>query len=266
MEPEPVDPNTPITIPNETEPNIVLSEDSSTVLEDCSGNPTDRGIQICCFGKGPTGPQGPPGQDGSQGPQGIQGYQGIPGPQGEAGPQGPKGETGPQGEQGIQGESGNTVNTFIHVLATEPQILAVEDSIVFDTNPVLAGDCAFVPSSADIWLWKPGYYYTSITIHHKEPGQFSLIKNNVFVVNGGIFTSSLANSHITTTLLFQIEPSDIITATALSPTGFACNIQLKNHISNSPTVSIEQSNPGLAIPNSLASITLLLLSPGVPMV
>jgi hypothetical protein len=150
------------------------------------------------------------------------------------------------------------------VLATEPQILAVEDSIVFDTNPVLAGDCAFVPSSADIWLWKPGYYYTSITIHHKEPGQFSLIKNNVFVVNGGIFTSSLANSHITTTLLFQIEPSDIITATSLSPTGFACNIQLKNHISNSPTVSIEQSNPGLAIPNSLASMTLLLLSPGAP--
>jgi|LauGreDrversion4_2_1035121.scaffolds.fasta_scaffold04004_5 hypothetical protein len=247
MEPEPVDPNTPISIPNETEPQIVLSED-------CSGNPFNRGTHICCFSL--TGPTGPQGEAGPEGPQGVQGNPGIPGPQGETGPQGIQGEPG----------NGNTVNTFIHVLATEPQILAVEDSIVFDTNPVLAGDCAFVPSSADIWLWKPGYYYTSITIHHKEPGQFSLIKNNVFVVNGGIFTSSLANSHITTTLLFQIEPSDIITATDLSPTGFACNIQLKNHISNTPTVSIEQSNPGLAIPNSLASITLLLLSPGIPVV
>jgi hypothetical protein len=258
MDPETIEPNT---IPP-TDDSVVSPDVSSTFPEDCSGNPTNRGIQICCFGKGPTGPTGPqgepgmPGEIGPQGPQGIQGNPGIPGPQG------------PEGPQGIQGEpgNGNTVNTFIHVLATEPQILALEESIVFDTNPVLAGDCAFVPSSADIWIWKPGYYYTSITIHHKEPIQFSLIKNNVFVVNGGIFTSSLANSHITTTLLFQIEPSDIITATTLSPTGLACNIQLKNHISNTPTVTIQQSNPGLAIPNSLASITLLLLSPGAPIV
>lgn len=214
----------PLVLPVEVEDPVVSVEDLS-VYDDCSGN---RGIQICCFGKGPTGPTGP------------------------AGPPGMAGPTGPMGPD-------NTVSTFIHVLATQPQILAVDESIVFDANPVLAGDCGFVPSSSDIWVWKSGYYYTSITIHHKEPGQFSLFKNNVFVVNGGIFTSSMANSHMTTTLLFQIEPSDMITETTLSPTGMACNLQLKNHISNTPTVSIMQSNPGRAPSSSVASLTLLLL-------
>jgi hypothetical protein len=138
--------------------------------------------------------------------------------------------------------------------------LDVEEPIVFDTNTVIVGGCGFVPSSSDIWVWTPGYYYVSITIHHKEPCQFSIIKNNVFVVNGGVFSSKLENTHITATLIFQIEPSDIITASTMSPTGLACKLQLKNHISNINPITIQSPNTGSASPDSLASLTLLLLS------
>ena len=235
-------------------------------FEDCSGN---RGIQVCCFGKGPTGPKGDPGlmgEPGTTGPTGQMGEPGTTGPtgqMGEPGPTGPTGQMGEHGTTGATGATGNVVNTFIHVFATIPQTLSIDDAIVFDSNTVIAGDCGFSPLSSDLWVWKPGYYYTSITIHHKEPCQFSLIKNNVFVVNGGIFSSSLENAHLTTTLLFQIESTDMITASTLSPTGMACKLQLKNHISNSPTVSIQPTGAGIAIPESLASITLLLLSASI---
>ena len=222
--------------------------------EDCSGN---RGIQMCCFGKGPTGPKGDSGLMGEPGPTGPTGQMGEPGPTGSTGPKGEHGTT------GATGATGNVVNTFIHVFATISQTLSIDDAIVFDSNTVIAGDCGVLPLSSDLWVWKPGYYYTSITIHHKEPCQFSLIKNNVFVVNGGIFSSSLENAHLTTTLLFQIESTDMITASTLSPTGMACKLQLKNHISNSPTVSIQPTGAGIAIPESLASITLLLLSASI---
>ena len=106
MEPEPIDPNTPISIPNETELQIVLSED-------CSGNPFNRGTHICCFSL--TGPTGPQGEAGPEGPQGVQGNPGIPGPQGPEGPKGDQGNPGrdgdgipgPQGPEGPQGPKGD---------------------------------------------------------------------------------------------------------------------------------------------------------------
>jgi hypothetical protein len=218
----------------------------NSVSEDCSGT---RGIiHISCGMPGPTGPAGLPGNTGDTGPVGPAGLPGN------------TGDTGPAGPQGPPGPIGNIVNTFIHVFATNEQVLDIEEPIVFDSNTVIVGGCGFVPSSPNIWVWTPGYYYVSITIHHKEPCQFSIIKNNVFVVNGGVFSSKLANTHITATLIFQIEPSDIITAYSLSPNGMACKLQLKNHISNINPITIQNPNTGSAIADSLASMTLLLLS------
>ena len=229
---------------NESTSEINTNDDfgisPNSVSEDCSG--TRDIIHISCGMLGPTGPLGPAG---------------LPGP---TGPTGNTGDTGPAGPQGSPGPIGNIVNTFIHVFATNAQVLDIEDPIVFDSNTVIVGGCGFVPSSPDIWVWTPGYYYVSITIHHKEPCQFSIIKNNVFVVNGGVFSSKLANTHITATLIFQIEPSDIITAYSLSPNGMACKLQLKNHISNINPITIQNPNTGSAIADSLASMTLLLLS------
>ena len=218
----------------------------NSVSEDCSG--TKDIFHFSCGMPGPTGPTGETGPVGEHGDTG---------PTGEHGRTGPVGPTGPQGPPG---PIGNVVNTFIHVFATNPQILDIEEPIVFDANTVMVGGCGFMPSSPDIWIWTPGYYYVSITIHHKEPCQFSIIKNNVFVVNGGVFSSKLANTHITATLIFQIEPSDIITASPMAPDGLACKLQLKNHISNINPITIQNPNTGSATPDSLASMTLLLLS------
>jgi hypothetical protein len=124
----------------------------------------------------------------------------------------------------------------------------------------MVGNCAHLPFTSEVWLWEPGYYYIALTLHHKEPCQFSLIKNDVFQVNGGVFTSPTGSTQSTSTLIIFVQPSDMVSATALSPSGLACKLEVKNHTSYAPVISLDgTSGGGSAEPDNTASFTVILL-------
>jgi hypothetical protein len=101
-----------------------------------------------------------------------------------------------------------------------------------------------------------------MTLHHKEPCQFSFIKNSVFQVDGGVFSSPTGATQSASSLILYIGLSDLITATPLSPSGFACKLEVKNHISYAPIISLNgTSGAGSAVPDIVASLNLILLKP-----
>jgi hypothetical protein len=155
----------------------------------------------------------------------------------------------------------NIAPTFLHVFSTVPQTLCLDESVVFDSNSILFGGCSFVVGTSDIWLWNTGYYYITITVHHNEPCQLCLIKNESMVVNGGIFHSNDELSHITASLIFCIEPADLITTYPSSPSGVACRLQLTNFTSSTPFVSLNTPHAECTTPDVISSITIIMLSP-----
>jgi hypothetical protein len=86
------------------------------------------------------------------------------------------------------------------------------------------------------------------------------MKNNVFQINGTTFSSPTGATQSTLTLIIYIDDSDMITATPLSPSGLACKIQLTNHTSYAPLISLNgTSGAGSAEPDVVANLTLIFL-------
>jgi hypothetical protein len=182
--------------------------------------------------------------------------------QGEIGPTGPTGPQGEQGPTGYTGATGNISDTFIHVYSITPQTIPTENAVVFDSDTAMVGSCGFLANTTAVWLWKPGYYYASMTLHHREPCQFALIKNNVFQVEAGVFSSPTGATQTATTLIVHVREEDLITETPLSPSGFACKFEIKNHTSYAPSIELNgTSGAGSAVPDTVASLNFILLKP-----
>jgi len=203
------------------------------------------------------------GQTGEKGDQGDKGDKGDQGDQGNTGPTGPMGLTGdigPTGPTGSTGPKGNISDTFIHVFSGVPQEITTEASVVFESYNAVVGDCGFDVGTPDVYVWRAGYYYTSMEVHHQEPCQFTLIKNNVFQVQGSTFSSPTGATQSALTLIIYIADSDMISATPLSPSGLACKLQLTNHTSYAPLIHLDgTSGAGSAEPDIIANLTLILL-------
>jgi hypothetical protein len=176
------------------------------------------------------------------------------------GPTGPTGQHGVMGYTGPTGKDGNVAYTFLHIYSTTPQIVNTEDSIVYDTHTAMMGNCLHIPSTSAVWIWETGYYYVSIGIQHTEPCQFGIIKNGIFSVDGGLFSYVSGATHNTSSLILHIQESDLISANSFSPTGFACKLEIKNHTSYAPTISLNAANSaGSASPEVVASFSVILL-------
>jgi hypothetical protein len=196
---------------------------------------------------------------GFTGPTGYTGYTGYTGAGNFTGYTGP---TGYSGYTGYTGATGNISDTFIHAFSITPQEIATEQSIIYDSTTAMVGSCGHNPSTSEVWIWKAGYYYASMTLHHKEPCQFSFIKNDVFQVVGGVFSSPTGATQSASSLILYIDVSDLITATSLSPTGFACKLEVKNHTSYAPVISLNgTSGAGSAVPDVVSSLSIILLKP-----
>jgi hypothetical protein len=215
---------------------------------------------------GPTGDKGDKGDQGEIGPTGEKGDKGDKGDQGEMGSTGEKGDKGDKGDQGIQGETGATgpqgymSDTFVHVYSVDPQSVAVEDPIVYQFASAVVGDCAYVNGDSAVYVWRAGYYLVSTTLHHQQPCQFSIVKNDVGIVPGGIFSSPTGATQNSVTMIMYVDPADISTPTSLSPFGVACKVQVKNHTSFVPLVDLDgSSGAGSAQPDINCNLTLILL-------
>jgi len=186
------------------------------------------------------GPQGPSGEQGPPGPQG---------PSGEVGPQGPSGEVGP-----------SEPKTFLHADRATTQVLAVEDNVIFDEpNPIVYGGCG-IDASYNIWFWQAGYYKLYFNLCHREACQFSLFLNNS-LVSGTITGSPTGSSQNSAMCIFIVDLSAVaLTPCDISPTGFAALVQLRNHSSYVPFVTLDGvEGSGSATPQMVANITLDLI-------
>jgi hypothetical protein len=87
------------------------------------------------------------------------------------------------------------------------------------------------------------------------------MKNDVFTVANGTFSSPTGSTQISHTLIVYIAAEDMITATSLSPSGMACKLQVKNHTSFVPNVHLDGVNgAGSATPETIATLTIVLMS------
>ena len=214
---------------------------------------------------GPTGEMGPTGYTGDMGPTGYTGeigHTGDTGPTGEMGPTGPTGEVGYTGEVGPTGATGPVFSqTFLHLDRQSDQTLLAEDNVIFDTVALKYGDCDTFINSSDLLFWTSGYYHVYFNIYHQEPCQFTIFLNNL-EYPGTIVGSPTGSSQNSSSAIIYLSPSDVlVTPTILSPTGFAANIQFRNHTSFAPVIKLNgQSGSGSAQPQIVATVTIFRLA------
>ena len=204
---------------------------------------------------GQTGYTGPTGDTGAIGPMGLQGFTGQ---TGYTGPTGDTGAIGPMGAQGFTGQTGYTgptgpigisgslTQTFINAYSTTEQQIRIGDSIIFDSHSSLFGDCGHLPNTSDIFIWRTGFYFISISIYHLETCQFSIYKNSINIIPESTIGSLTGSSQTMSNFITEISINDMITQTDLSPSGFACNLKLINNNTSSksnPPLFIIYSNP-----------------------
>jgi len=225
------------------------------------GNPGQQGIPGNQGMEGPPGIQGPPGLQGPEGCKGCKGEKGCKGDRGCEGPTGPrgyhghtgpKGDIGSQGDTGAQGDMGHTgpqgdigstgprafTDTYLNAYNISDQVIAVENNFAFDSIRIVVGSCGMIAGSSNLFLWKAGDYYLSYHVFHLEPLQLGLFMNNN-IIPGSIVGDQLSATILSSTLILHVEESDLTEPTSLSPSGFAALIQLRNHSSYSPLISID---------------------------
>jgi hypothetical protein len=169
------------------------------------------------------------------------------------------GPTGQAGEMGLPGLNGTVSSTFIFVYSTTEQIISQNNPIIFDTHSYLYGDCNHNPNTSEIWVWKPGFYYIFVNINEIEAGQFSIVKNGSVNLLGGTI-GSLSGSCLSSSCITEITESDISLQTTISPTGFACKIEVINNSPQYQTISLYGSaSTGNVIPQNSASLSILLI-------
>jgi hypothetical protein len=134
--------------------------------------------------------------------------------------------------------------------------MAVEDNIIFNASgAVVYGGCG-IDASFNVWFWQAGYYKMYFNLCHNEPCQFALFLNNNVVVGTitGSPTGAAQNSNMS---IFAIDLSAVsVNPCPISPTGFAALIQVRNHTSYVPFVTLNGvEGSGSASPQMVANLT-----------
>jgi hypothetical protein len=214
-----------------------------------TGEKGDKGDQ------GEVGPTGEKGDKGDQGEVGPTGEKGDKGDQGEVGPTGPTGEKGEKGDTGATGATGSMSQTFIDVYSVTTQNVAVESPVIYDAIRNVMGSITHLPFTSQIYVWQPGYYYVTTTLHVIEPVQFAIFLNGVQY--GNPFSSSTGASELYHDIIVQIKPEDMIIETSLSPSGFAATLETVNHTSYNPNAVL--NNPAGSAPNDVSAKMVVIL-------
>lgn len=186
-------------------------------------------------------------------------YTGCTGPVGVTGERGYMGYTGPTGPTGPA--YNNFSNTFINVYSTSQQQINTNNPVIFDLNNSVMGDCNHNQNSSQLLFWRTGYYFVYINLYHIEGCQFSLYKNSTSIVPGSTIGSLSGTTQNSSSVILHITPQDIIYPTHLSPTGFACNIELINNtiVGTGSVTLYDASAVGFPISQINATITILFL-------
>jgi len=178
------------------------------------------------------------------------------------GPTGPSGMTGDIGYTGPTGPTGSVYlsNTFLSVFNTNQQDVLFDKPVVFNYDNSIFGDCIHIPNSSQLLFWRTGYYYVYINLYHIEGCQFSLYKNSTSIIPGSTIGSLSGTTQNSSSLILQINNSDMIYQTGLSPSGYACNIELINITPFVQSITLyDASSVGFTIPQINATISIFFL-------
>jgi hypothetical protein len=178
------------------------------------------------------------------------------------GPTGPIGMTGDIGYTGATGPTGSVYlsNTFLSVFNTNQQDVLFNKPIVFNNDNSVLGDCIHIQNGSQLLFWKTGYYYVYINLYHIEGCQFSLYKNSTSIIPGSIIGSLSGTTQNSSSLILQINDTDMIYQTGLSPSGYACNIELINITPFVQSITLyDASSIGFTIPQINATISIFFL-------
>ena len=181
------------------------------------------------------------------------------GPTGPAGPTGPVGPVGPAGPAGADSESYE--KTHLSICSMKEQYILVDEPITFEEQTASMGHCKHIEETADIYVWKSGYYLININIYTMSPCQFSIIKNMLYIVKGstiGGISGSLQNTH---TFIIHITEDDMITDFSDSLTGKTCVLQIVNSSSITRGINLYGSaTSGTPIPQITASFSMICIA------
>jgi hypothetical protein len=190
------------------------------------------------------------------------GYTGCAGPTGIRGDMGCTGMRGHMGYTGPTGPTGSVYlsNTFLSVFNTNQQEVAFNNPVVFNYDNSIFGDCIHIPNSSQLLFWRTGYYYVYINLYHIEGCQFSLYKNSTSIIPGSTIGSLSGTTQNSSSLILEINDSDMIYQTGLSPSGYACNIELINITPFVQSITLyDASSVGFTIPQINATISIFFL-------
>jgi hypothetical protein len=97
-------------------------------------------------------------------------------------------------------------------------------------------------------------------LYHQEACQFSIFMNNA-LVPGSTIGSPTGSSQNSCTIIFQITAADVAgSPTEQSPTGFAAKLNVRNHTSFTPIVTLNGlTGSGYVSPQIVATITVFCL-------
>lgn len=151
-----------------------------------SGNKASASSLGAQAARGPRGPRGFRGLKGKAGIQGIPGNQGNQGDAGAAGAAGVAGAVGPQGIPGTPGTSPTPQYGYFYNAAV--QSVAVEGSVLLDTNGVTTAGITHTAGSANITLVNIGTYKVTFSVSGTEASQFALF-NGATMVPGSLYGS-----------------------------------------------------------------------------
>ena len=151
--------------------------------------------------------------------------------------------------------------TYLSICSMKEQYILVDEPITFEEQTAMMGHCKHVVETADIYVWKSGYYLININVYTLSPCQFSIIKNMLYIVKGstvGGISGSLQNTH---TFIIHITEDDMITDFSDSLTGKTCVLQIVNSSSITRGINLYGStSTGTPIPQITASFSMICIA------
>ncbi len=134
----------------------------------------------------------------------------IKGITGAAGATGAAGTNGTNGTNGATGATGGGLSEYAYIYNLTAQSVAVEATVIFDSNGVLTAGISHTSGTAEITLANQGIYEIGFSISGAEPNQFALFVNGV-VVPGSIFGSGAGTQQTHGQVILALTANSVIT-------------------------------------------------------
>jgi hypothetical protein len=144
--------------------------------------------------------------------------------------------------------------TFIHVYSTVEQKINAGELVFFDTHSILSGHCIHFPNSSDIWVWKLGFYYITISLFPVEAMQCSFLKNDADI-EGGTFGTFNGLTELVGTFMIHITEDDLVVPVPPIFDQMGCKLSLVNNTIYTPFITLHgHSSSNYDKPQTTASV------------